>query len=130
MPDARCNAAMPYMLEEYRNVSSDRRYVCSGLTSSACLAAMVEGHVGGLPVGITGLLSQGLRVEVVLNDLALIGCLRGKQVPWNLLAMDHLRALLLHSSCIAAGGSRPSASSRCHGNTCDGARGRSRAKEH
>mmetsp|Transcript_22562 Transcript_22562/g.36870 ORF Transcript_22562/g.36870 Transcript_22562/m.36870 type:complete len:388 (+) Transcript_22562:207-1370(+) len=81
------------------------------------LATVVEGHMGGLPVGITSWLRESLRVEVVLNDLALVGCLGGEQVPWNLLAVDHLHTLLLHSSSIAAGGSAPSSSS-CHGDAC------------
>jgi hypothetical protein len=33
--------------------------------------------------------------------------------------VDHLHALLLHSSSVAAGGSAPSSGSSCHGNACE-----------
>mmetsp|Transcript_22564 Transcript_22564/g.36878 ORF Transcript_22564/g.36878 Transcript_22564/m.36878 type:complete len:349 (+) Transcript_22564:168-1214(+) len=68
------------------------------------LTSMVKGHVGGLPIGISSGFGQGLMVEVVGHNLALVWRFRGEQVPRNLLAMHHLHALLLHSSCIAAGG--------------------------
>ena len=77
---------------------------------------MIKGHVGGLPVGIIRLLSQSLWVEVVLNDLALVGRLWGEQVPWNFLAMDDLHALLLHSRGVAACGPALTSSRSSHGN--------------
>ena len=60
------------------------------------LATMVKGHMASLPVGIAGVLRQGLRVKVILDDLALVRRLGCEQVPGDLLAVDHLGTLLLH----------------------------------
>ena len=49
------------------------------------LTSMVKGHVGGLPIGISSGFGQGLRVEVVGHNLALVWRFRGEQVPRNLL---------------------------------------------
>mmetsp|Transcript_38267 Transcript_38267/g.83980 ORF Transcript_38267/g.83980 Transcript_38267/m.83980 type:complete len:243 (+) Transcript_38267:589-1317(+) len=59
------------------------------------IASVVEGDVSRLPVGIAGVLRQGLRVLVVLHHLADIRCLGAEEVPWDLLALHHAHALLL-----------------------------------
>mmetsp|Transcript_70254 Transcript_70254/g.86199 ORF Transcript_70254/g.86199 Transcript_70254/m.86199 type:complete len:401 (-) Transcript_70254:53-1255(-) len=87
------------------------------------LATVIKGHMSGLPVGITSGLCQSLWVEVVLNDLALVRCLWGEQVPGNLLAMHHLDALFLHRCGSAAG--HPCHSSH-HSHAAHGTLGRAR----
>mmetsp|Transcript_64779 Transcript_64779/g.131664 ORF Transcript_64779/g.131664 Transcript_64779/m.131664 type:complete len:409 (+) Transcript_64779:194-1420(+) len=97
-------------------VEPDLRWLLALLVGARCddsnglalnvrdLASMVEGHMSGFPVGISSGLCQGLWVKVIGNDLALVRSLRGKEVPWNLLAMHHLHPLLLHGRCAANGG--------------------------
>mmetsp|Transcript_15387 Transcript_15387/g.29025 ORF Transcript_15387/g.29025 Transcript_15387/m.29025 type:complete len:374 (-) Transcript_15387:24-1145(-) len=67
------------------------------------LSTVIEGHVGRLPVGVARLLGQGLWVHVVLNHLPRVRCLWGEEVPWDLLAMDDLHALLLDSGSPPSG---------------------------
>ena len=57
------------------------------------LAIMVEGHMGGLPVGVTGVFRQGLRMLLVWHHLCRVRRLWGEEVPGDLLAVNDLDAL-------------------------------------